>query len=172
MSAPVLTITTVDVAYRYPTASTLRSAGHAAELLLATSGGVTEAGPALHPYFFRGFLTEPGPAAQALLACAAVARANYAGLSASQIAARSRCRPRSPAWPRPAMAPSWPKPPAASSASRTPASLPDASDRRYVCIFRRYGTANCKRIHLESADRGAAGLGMVTGGTDGRQDEH
>jgi hypothetical protein len=72
----------MDVAYRYPTASTLRSAGQGAELLLATSGGVTEAGPALHPYFFRGFLTEPGPAAQALLACAAVARANYVSLSA------------------------------------------------------------------------------------------
>ena len=63
----------MDVAYRYQTASALAGA----ELLLATSGGVTEAGPALHPYFFRGFLTEPGPAAQALLATAAVARARY-----------------------------------------------------------------------------------------------
>jgi hypothetical protein len=69
----------VDVAYRYQTASALRPSGGTAgaELLLATSGGVTEAGPALHPYFFRGFLTEPGPAAQALLATAAVARARY-----------------------------------------------------------------------------------------------
>jgi hypothetical protein len=47
------------------------------ELSLATSGGITEAGPADHPYFFTGFLAEPGPAAQALLATAAVARAQY-----------------------------------------------------------------------------------------------
>jgi hypothetical protein len=43
----------------------------------ATSGGVTEAGAAAHPYFFTGFLAEPGPAAQALLATAAIARAQY-----------------------------------------------------------------------------------------------
>jgi len=47
------------------------------ELSLATSGGITEAGPAVHPYFFTGFLAEPGPAAQALLATAAIARAQY-----------------------------------------------------------------------------------------------
>jgi hypothetical protein len=64
----------VDVAYRYQSASTL----HEGQLSLATSGGVTEAGPALHPCFFRGFLTEPGPAAQALLVTAAIARADYA----------------------------------------------------------------------------------------------
>jgi hypothetical protein len=64
----------VDVAYRYQSASALREG----QLILATSGGVTEAGPALHPCFFRGFLTDPGPAAQALLVTAAVARANYA----------------------------------------------------------------------------------------------
>src|SRR5260370_348217 len=46
-------------------------------LSLATSGGVTEAGPAVHPYFFTGFRAEPGPAAQALLATAAIARAQY-----------------------------------------------------------------------------------------------
>ena len=46
-------------------------------LSLATSGGVTEAGPAVHPYFFTGFLDEPGPAAQALIATAAIARAQY-----------------------------------------------------------------------------------------------
>jgi hypothetical protein len=67
----------VDVAYRYRTASTLRSGADGAELMLATSGGVTESGPVVHPYFFRGFLTEPGPAALALLACAAIARARY-----------------------------------------------------------------------------------------------
>src|SRR5260370_39074687 len=46
-------------------------------LSLATSGGVPEAGPAVHPCFFTGFLAEPGPAAQALIATAAVARAQY-----------------------------------------------------------------------------------------------
>ena len=63
----------MDVAYRYQSASTLREG----QLTLATSGGVTEAGPELHPCFFRGFLADPGPAAQALLVTAAVARANY-----------------------------------------------------------------------------------------------
>jgi hypothetical protein len=33
----------------------------------ATSGGVTETGAVAHPYFFTGFLAEPGPAARALL---------------------------------------------------------------------------------------------------------
>jgi hypothetical protein len=46
-------------------------------VLLGTSGGVTEVGPELHPYFFQGFLAEPGPAAAGMLACAAVARARY-----------------------------------------------------------------------------------------------
>jgi hypothetical protein len=63
----------VDVVYQYQSASALREG----QLTLATSGGVTEAGPAPHPCFFRGFLTDPAPAAQALLAVAAVARANY-----------------------------------------------------------------------------------------------
>jgi hypothetical protein len=38
---------------------------------------VTDAGPALHPYFFSGFLTEPDVAATGMLACAAVARSRY-----------------------------------------------------------------------------------------------
>jgi hypothetical protein len=61
------------LAYRYATPSVLSRD----ELSLATSGGITEAGPAAHPYFFTGFLAEPGPAAQALLATAAIARAQY-----------------------------------------------------------------------------------------------
>jgi hypothetical protein len=65
---------TVAVAYRYAAPSALRGDG---KLHLATSGGVTEVGPAPHPHFFAGFLAEPGPAAQALLATAAVARARY-----------------------------------------------------------------------------------------------
>jgi len=68
--------------YRYATSSGLRRqepvSGPARDVLsLATSGGVTEAGPAAHPYFFTGFLTEPGSAAQALIATAAIARAQY-----------------------------------------------------------------------------------------------
>ena len=57
--------------------SVVRRGAGGSELLLGTSGGVTEAGPAVHPYFFRGFLTEPGPAALGMLGCAAVARARY-----------------------------------------------------------------------------------------------
>ena len=63
----------VALAYRYATPSALLRD----ELSLATSGGITEAGPQAHPYFFTGFLAEPGPAAQALLATAAIARAQY-----------------------------------------------------------------------------------------------
>jgi hypothetical protein len=44
---------------------------------LATSGGVTTAGPATHPHFFTGFLARPEPAALGLLAVANVARARY-----------------------------------------------------------------------------------------------
>lgn len=63
----------VTLAYRYATPSAF--AGDT--LSLATSGGITEAGPAVRPYFFTGFLAEPGAAAQALLATAAIARAQY-----------------------------------------------------------------------------------------------
>jgi hypothetical protein len=65
-------------AYQYASPSELRrDASGRGVLALATSGGVTETGPALRPYFFTGFLAEPGPAAQALLATAAIARAQY-----------------------------------------------------------------------------------------------
>jgi hypothetical protein len=64
--------------YRYAAPSALRSPDGASSLLaLATSGGVTEAGPQVHPYFFSGFLAEPAAAAQALLAIAAIAGARY-----------------------------------------------------------------------------------------------
>jgi hypothetical protein len=62
------------LAYLYARPSSLSSDG---VLSFATSGGVTEAGPTAHPHFFSGFLAEPGPAAQALLACAAIARVRY-----------------------------------------------------------------------------------------------
>lgn len=72
-----------SVAYRYASPSSVSSAG---VLSLATSGGVTEKGAAAHPHFFSGFLAEPAPAAQALLACGAVARARYTRPSASLLA--------------------------------------------------------------------------------------
>jgi SWIM zinc finger len=71
------------VAYRYAMPSALSGEG---VLSLATSGGATEAGRPAHPYFFTGFLCEPGPTAQALLACAAIARARY-GVPSGSLAA-------------------------------------------------------------------------------------
>jgi hypothetical protein len=67
----------MELAYRYQMPSVVRRGVDGSELMVGTSGGVTEAGPALHPYFFRGLLTEPGPAALGMLACAAVGRARY-----------------------------------------------------------------------------------------------
>ncbi len=66
-----------DVTYSYREPSVVRQRDGSTELLLATSGGVTEVGPVLHPYFFSGFLTEPDVAATGMLACAAVARSRY-----------------------------------------------------------------------------------------------
>jgi hypothetical protein len=66
-----------ELAYRYQMPSRVRRDQDRSELLLGTSGGATEAGPAPHPYFFRGLLAEPGPAALGMLACAAIARARY-----------------------------------------------------------------------------------------------
>jgi hypothetical protein len=63
--------------YSYAVPSALRRADGGGELTLATSGGVTEAGPVLHPYFYSGFLAEPGPATLGMLAVAAIARARY-----------------------------------------------------------------------------------------------
>lgn len=63
--------------YSYVAPSALRRADGSGELALATSGGVTEAGPVLHPYFYSGFLAEPGPGALGMLAVAAIARARY-----------------------------------------------------------------------------------------------
>jgi hypothetical protein len=70
-------VTGAELAYRYQTPSVVRRDAGRSELLLGTSGGVTEAGPELHPYFYKGFLAEPGPAAAGMLACAAVARARF-----------------------------------------------------------------------------------------------
>jgi hypothetical protein len=70
-------VAAADLTYTYREPSTVRQRDEGSELLLATSGGVTETGPALHPYFFSGFLTEPHIAAAGMLACAAVARSSY-----------------------------------------------------------------------------------------------
>jgi SWIM zinc finger len=70
-------VTVADLTYQYRKPSAVRQSDTGTELLLTTSGGVTEAGPCLHPYFFSGFLTEPGIAATGMLACAAVARSRY-----------------------------------------------------------------------------------------------
>jgi hypothetical protein len=78
-----------ELLYRYAIASQVRRAEHSSELLLGTSGGTTTEvteGPALHPYFFKGFLTQPAPAAAGMLACAAVARARYYHAAGSLIA--------------------------------------------------------------------------------------
>jgi hypothetical protein len=75
------------LAYHYRQPSAVRDTAEGAEVLLATSGGVTAAGPAAHPYFFSGFLTDPAPAATGMLACAAVARARYYTPMAARLAA-------------------------------------------------------------------------------------
>lgn len=67
----------VGAVYSYAALSVLRSAAGDGELALATSGGVTEAGPARHPFFYSGFLADPGAGALGMLAVAAVARARY-----------------------------------------------------------------------------------------------
>jgi hypothetical protein len=55
----------------------MASADAVASLQVGTSGGVTEVGPAVHPYFYSGLLAEPGPAALGMLPGSAVARARY-----------------------------------------------------------------------------------------------
>lgn len=61
--------------YVHPSAVTFTEGR--ADLMLATSGGRTAAGPAAHPVFFDGFLGHPEQAATALLAVAKVARTRF-----------------------------------------------------------------------------------------------
>ena len=70
-------VTVAEFAYSYGPGSVVRHRGDRDELLLSTSGGVTEAGPAVMPFFFSGFLADPAVAAHGMLACAAVARSWY-----------------------------------------------------------------------------------------------
>jgi hypothetical protein len=76
-----MTETEMTDGYQIPSA--VRRVGERSELLLETSGSRTEDG---RPYFFRSFLTDPGPAAPGMLACFGVAWARYYTL-ASVIAA-------------------------------------------------------------------------------------
>ncbi|HET7531711.1 MAG TPA: SWIM zinc finger family protein [Nocardioidaceae bacterium] len=70
--------TTADEqSYTYVRPSALTFAEGRADLLLATSGGRTADGPAIHPVFFDGFLGHPEQAAAALLAVAKVARTRF-----------------------------------------------------------------------------------------------
>ena len=81
--------TGTELLYRYAIPSQVRRADDSSVLLLGTSGGITTEvtkGPALHPYFFKGFLTQPAPAAAGMLACAAIARARYYHAPGSKVA--------------------------------------------------------------------------------------
>jgi hypothetical protein len=69
--------TTEEQPYRYVRPSVLTFGEGQADLMLATSGGRTAAGPAAHPVFFDGFLGHPEQAAAALLAVAKVARTRF-----------------------------------------------------------------------------------------------
>lgn len=60
--------------YRYLSLSSAEPGGRVG---LATSGGLTAAGPAANPRFFTGFLVSPQAAATGLLSVAAVARTRY-----------------------------------------------------------------------------------------------
>ncbi|MFJ9604866.1 SWIM zinc finger family protein [Kitasatospora sp. NPDC101176] len=64
-------------AYAYLRPSAVLDGAGGRHLDLATSGGATPLGAAANPRFFAGFLTDPAPAAAALLAVADVAAARY-----------------------------------------------------------------------------------------------
>ena len=72
-----MTATTDEQTYSYVRPSELTFGDGRADLMLATSGGRTAAGPAAHPVFFDGFLGHPEQAAAALLAVAKVARTRF-----------------------------------------------------------------------------------------------
>ena len=64
--------------YRYLASSALRSRADGAELDLATSGGLGLDGqPQAHPYFFSGFVAQPGVVAGSLLTLARIARTRF-----------------------------------------------------------------------------------------------
>jgi hypothetical protein len=63
--------------YSYVRPSALTFADGRADLMLATSGGLTVRGPAAHPVFFDGYLGHPEQSAAALLVVAKVARTRF-----------------------------------------------------------------------------------------------
>jgi hypothetical protein len=63
--------------YTYVRPSALTFADGHADLMLATSGGLTARGPAAHPVFFDGYLRHQEQSAAALLAIAKVARTRF-----------------------------------------------------------------------------------------------
>lgn len=69
--------TAEEQTYSYVRPSALTFADGQADLVLATSGGRTAAGPSAHPIFFEGFLGHPEQAAVGLLAVAKVARTRF-----------------------------------------------------------------------------------------------
>ncbi len=69
--------TSEEQTYSYLRPSALTFKAGRSDLTLATSGGCTAAGPAMHPVFFNGFLGHPEQAAAALLAVAKVARTRF-----------------------------------------------------------------------------------------------
>ncbi|MGV9264691.1 SWIM zinc finger family protein [Kitasatospora sp. NPDC003701] len=64
-------------AYAYLRPSAVLDGADGPRLALETSGGTTPLGAVANPRFFAGFLTDPAPAAAALLAVADVAAARY-----------------------------------------------------------------------------------------------
>lgn len=65
------------VDYTYLAPSGLTHAPGEARLGLATSGGASPSGAVAHPYFFSGFVEQPGVVAQGLLMVARVARTRF-----------------------------------------------------------------------------------------------
>lgn len=62
----------IDLNYRYPFESSVRTLDGEAKVRLATSGGLVE-----HPHFFRGRLVQPEQSAELLLVVAKVARSRF-----------------------------------------------------------------------------------------------
>lgn len=67
----------MDQTYRYLRPSEVRLGSGRADVVLATSGGMTSKGRTEHPVFFDGFLGHPEQSAAALLSVAKVARTRF-----------------------------------------------------------------------------------------------
>src|SRR5688500_8762959 len=67
----------VEQAYTYLAPSSVGINPDRTDVTLATSGGTTTTGPAVHPRFFEGFLGHPEQSAACLLTVARVARTRF-----------------------------------------------------------------------------------------------